>query len=330
MIPPAMRTLTSEIYNVVNIPIAVHCHNDFGLGVANSLAAVESGAREVQCTINGLGERAGNANLQEIVMSLFSIYNVKTNINTEYLYETSKLVERLTGIKMPPNHPISGENAFSHESGIHTHGVLTKSDTFEPGVMTPEMVGHKRRLVSGKHAGTHGIKAMLEDIGLIVNNDQLWDITSRVKDLGDKGKHVTDADLQAIAEAVLGEVTKDKKLISLEELSVMTGNKITATASVKLKLRDKEITGADIGVGPVDAALNAVRNVLRDFEDIKLTEYRLEAITGGSDALAEVIIKLEDSVGNNVIARAAREDIVMASVEAMVSGINRIFILRKK
>jgi 2-isopropylmalate synthase len=330
MIPPAMRTLTSEIYNVVDIPIAVHCHNDFGLGVANSLAAVESGAREVQCTINGLGERAGNANLQEIVMSLFSIYNVKTNINTEYLYETSKLVERLTGIKMPPNHPISGENAFSHESGIHTHGVLTKSDTFEPGVMTPEMVGHKRRLVSGKHAGTHGIKAMLEDMGLIVNNDQLLDITSRVKDLGDKGKQVTDADLQAIAEVVLGEVTKDKKLISLKELSVMTGNKITATASVKLKLRDKEITGADIGVGPVDAALNAVRNVLRDFEDIKLTEYRLEAITGGSDALAEVIIKLEDSVGNHVIARAAREDIVMASVEAMVSGINRIFILRKK
>lgn len=330
MMPPAMRSLTRDIYGAVSIPIDVHCHNDFGLAVANSLAAVEAGAREVQCTINGLGERAGNANLQEIVMSLYSIYNVKTNIKTQYLFETSRLVERLTGIKMPPNYPIVGENAFSHESGIHTHGVLSKSDTFEPGVMTPEMVGHKRRIVSGKHAGTHGIEAMLSDMGLKVNREQLLDITSRVKDLGDKGKRVTDADLQAIAEAVLGEVAKEEKLVSLEELSVMTGNRITPTASVKLKLKDKDITGADTGVGPVDAALNAVRSVLRDIEDIKLTEYRLEAITGGSDALAEVIVKLEDSSGNLVTARAAREDIVMASVEAMVSGINRIFLLRER
>ncbi|MDP6612588.1 MAG: 2-isopropylmalate synthase [Candidatus Hydrothermarchaeota archaeon] len=330
MMPPAMRSLTRDIHGAVSIPIDVHCHNDFGLAVANSLAAVEVGAREVQCTINGLGERAGNANLQEIVMSLYSIYNVKTNIKTQYLFETSRLVERLTGIKMPPNYPIVGENAFSHESGIHTHGVLTKSDTFEPGVMTPEMVGHKRRIVSGKHAGTHGIEAMLSEMGLKVNREQLPDITSRVKDLGDKGKRVTDADLQAIAEAVLGEVAKEEKLISLEELSVMTGNKITPTASVKLKLKDKDIIGADTGVGPVDAALNAVRSVLRDIEDIKLTEYRLEAITGGSDALAEVIVKLEDSAGNLVTARAAREDIVIASVEAMVSGINRIFLMREK
>lgn len=330
MVPYAMRSLTKEIFEAVSLPIDVHCHNDFGLAVANSLAAVEAGAQEVQCTINGLGERAGNANLQEIVMSLHSIYGVKTNIKTQYLFETSRLVERLTGIKMPPNYPIVGENAFSHESGIHTHGVLSKSDTFEPGVMTPEMVGHKRRIVSGKHAGTHGIEAMLRDMGFKVNREQLLDITSRVKDLGDKGKRVTDADLQAIAEAVLGEVGKAEKLVSLEELSVMTGNRITPTASVKLKFKDKDIVGADTGVGPVDAALNAVRSVLRDIEDIKLTEYRLEAITGGSDALAEVIVKLEDSAGNLVTARAAREDIVMASVEAMLSGINRIFLIREK
>ncbi|MDP6460113.1 MAG: alpha-isopropylmalate synthase regulatory domain-containing protein, partial [Candidatus Hydrothermarchaeota archaeon] len=163
-----------------------------------------------------------------------------------------------------------------------------------------------------------------------VNREQLLDITSRVKYLGDKGKLVTDADLQAIAEAVLGEVAKEEKLIALKELSVMTGNRITPTASVKLKLKDNDIIGADTGVGPVDAALNAVRSVLRDIEDIKLTEYRLEAITGGSDALAEVIVKLEDSAGNLVTARAAREDIVIASVEAMVSGINRIFLMREK
>jgi 2-isopropylmalate synthase len=330
MIPEAMRSLTREVYSAVKVPIDVHCHNDFGLAVANSLAAVEAGAREVQCTINGLGERAGNANLQEVVMSLHSIYNVKTNIETRYLFETSKLVERLTGIRIPPNYPIVGENAFSHESGIHTHGVLSKSDTFEPGVMTPEMVGHRRRIVSGKHAGTHGIEAMLRDMGLRVSREQLLDITARVKDLGDKGKRVTDADLQAIAEAVLGEVAKEKKLVVLDELSVMTGNKITPTASVKLRFKDQDLRGADTGVGPVDAALNALRSVLRGIEDIKLTEYRLEAITGGSDALAEVIVKLEDSQGNLVTARAAREDIVMASVEAMLSGINRIFLIREK
>lgn len=330
MIPQGMRILTREIYDAVEVPIDVHCHNDFGLAVANSLAAVEAGAREVQCTINGLGERAGNANLQEVVMSLHSLYNVKTNIKTQYLFETSKLVERLTGIRIPPNYPIVGENAFSHESGIHTHGVLNKSDTFEPGIMTPEMVGHKRRIVSGKHAGTHGIEAMLKDMGFQVTKEQLLDITMRVKELGDKGKRVTDADLQAIAEAVVGEVAKEKKLVSLEELSVMTGNRITPTASVRLRFKDKDLRGADTGVGPVDAALNAVRSVLRGIEDIKLTEYRLEAITGGSDALAEVIVKLEDSQGNLATARAAREDIVMASVEAMLSGINRIFLMRSK
>jgi 2-isopropylmalate synthase len=330
MIPAAMRMLTKEVYDAVKIPIDVHCHNDFGLAVSNSLAAVEAGASEVQCTINGLGERAGNAGLEEIVMGLTSIYGVSTNIQTQYLYETSRLVERLTGIRMPPNFPIVGENAFSHESGIHTHGVLLNTKTFEPGVMTPEMVGHKRRIVSGKHAGTHGIEAMLQDMGFAVNKDQLLDITMRVKDLGDKGKRVTDADLQAIAEAVVGEVGKKEKVVSLEEFAVMTGSKILPTASVKLKFKDKEIMGADTGVGPVDAALNAIRSVLKDIEDIRLTEYRLEAITGGSDALAEVIVKLEDSKGNLVTAKAAREDIVRASVEAMLSGINRIFLMREK
>lgn len=330
MIPPAMRLLVEEVRKAIRIPIDVHCHNDFGLAVPNSLAAIEVGGNQVQCTINGLGERAGNADLEEVVMSLTSIYGVKTNIRTEHLYETSKLVERLTGVKMPPNYPIVGENAFSHESGIHTHGVLTKSDTFEPGVMTPEMVGHRRRIVSGKHAGTHGIQSILEGMGYEVNRNQLLEITSRVKDLGDKGKKVTDADLQAIADTILGEVAKREKIVNLEEYAVMTGNKILPTASVKLRFKEKELRGADTGVGPVDAALNAVRSVLREIEDIKLTEYRLEAITGGSDALAEVIVKLEDSKGNSATARATREDIVTASVEAMVSGINRIFLMREK
>ena len=328
--PPVMRSITEEVYNTVKIPIDVHCHNDFGLAVANSLAAVEAGGREVQCTINGLGERAGNADLEEVVMSLVSLYGVKTNIKTEYLYETSKMIERFTGVRMPPNFPIVGENAFSHESGIHTHGVLERSDTFEPGVMTPEMVGHRRRLVSGKHAGTHGIQAMLEDLGIAPKKEQVLEITKRVKDLGDKGKEVTEADLQAIAEAVMGEVAREKKLVELVEFTVFTGNKVTPKSTIKLRFKDQELTGEDTGVGPVDASLNAVRSVIKDIEDIKLTEYHLAAITGGSNAIAEVLVKLEDESGHIVSGRAAREDIVTASVEAMISGINRIFLMREK
>lgn len=328
-IPEVMRRIADKVYSKVSIPIDVHCHNDFGLATANTLSAVEAGAREVQVTVNGLGERAGNASLEQTVMALKSIYRVDTSINTEHLYATSKLVERLTGLKVPQNMPVVGANAFSHESGIHTHGVLQSTETFEPGVMTPEMVGHKRRIVSGKHAGMHGIRAQLEQLGIRASKEQLYEVTQRVKELGDKGKRVTDADLLAIAEAVIGEVAGEEKVISLEEFAVMTGNKMTPTASVRLRFRDRELIGADTGVGPVDAALSVVRKVLSDVEDIRLTEYNLEAITGGSDALAEVLVKLEDSRGNVASGKAAREDIVVASVEAMVSGMNRIFLMRE-
>lgn len=329
-VPEVMRRIASEVYEEVSIPIDVHCHNDFGLAVANTLAAVEAGGREVQVTVNGLGERAGNASLEQTVMALKSIYNIDTNIETRYIYETSKLVERLTGLRIPSNLPVVGENAFSHESGIHTHGVLQDTKTFEPGVMTPEMVGHRRRIVSGKHAGMHGIQAQLKQLGIRAGKEQVYEITQRVKDLGDKGKKITDADLLAIADVVIGEVKGEKKLISLEEFSVMTGNRMIPTASVKLNFRDKELTGAEIGVGPVDAAVSAVRKVLSEVEDIKLVEYNLEAITGGSDALAEVLVRLEDSKGNMASGKAAREDIVVASIEAMISGMNRIFLMKKE
>ncbi len=327
-IPPLMRYITGKIFKDVVIPIDVHCHNDFGLAVANSLAAVEAGAREIQVAVNGIGERAGNASLEQSVMALKAIYNVNTNIKTEYLYETSKLVERLTGVRMSPNMPVVGENAFSHESGIHTHGVLENTETFEPGVMTPEMVGHKRRIVSGKHAGVHGIQAQLEQLGVKASREQIYSITRRVKELGDKGKRITDADLLAIAETAIGEVGGDEKVLVLEEFAVMTGSKVIPTASVKLKFKDRELVGAETGVGPVDAALKAVRKVLSEVEDIRLTEYHLEAITGGGDALSEVLVKLEDSSGNIASGKAAREDIVIASIEAMISGINRIFLMR--
>lgn len=328
MTPSLMYRFIEEIHSTVNIPVDVHCHNDFGLAVANTLAAVEAGAQQVQVTINSLGERAGNADLAETVMSLHSIYGIKTNIRTRYLMETSRLVERLSGIYLPPNTPIIGDNAFSHESGIHTHGVLKLAETFEPGVMTPDMVGHKRRLVVGKHAGRHAVKSMLGEIELKPTDDQLDEIMQRIKELGDKDKHVTDADLYAIAEAVIGEIVKGKQTIVLEEVSVMTGDQITPTAAIKAKVHGKRRIGAQIGVGPVDAALKAVQSILGEREKIKLRNFKLDAITGGSDALAEVTIGVEDEKGNIVTARAAREDIVMASVEALISAINRLM-LRK-
>jgi 2-isopropylmalate synthase len=329
MTPSLMYRFIEDIHDAMEIPIDVHCHNDFGLAVANTLAAVEAGAQQVQVTVNGLGERGGNADLAETVMSLHSIYGIKTNIKTKYLVETSRMMERLAGIYLPPNTPIVGANAFSHESGIHTHGVLKKAETFEPGVMTPEMVGHKRRLVAGKHAGKHAVKKMLGDIGLKPTDEQLDEIMQRIKTLGDKGKQVTDADLYTIAEAVMGEVAKAKQAIAVEEVSVMTGNNITPTAAIRAKVHGKQRIEAQTGVGPVDAALNAVHTILGKHTKIKLYNYKLAAITGGSDALAEVTIGVEDEKGNIVTARAAREDIVMASVEALVSAINRLMLQKR-
>ncbi len=322
-VPSAMFKLIGEIASNVKIPIDVHCHNDFGLAVANSLAAVEAGASQVQVTINGLGERAGNADLAETVMGLHSLYGAKTNIKTQYLVETSHLVERLTKVRMPPTMPVVGENAFAHESGIHTHGVLVRTDTFEPGVMTPEMVGHRRRIVLGKHAGKHAVNQSLEFAGLHPTDDQLNAIMKRLKDIGDKGKRVTDADLYAIAESIMGSTSKGEQAIILKEVSVMTGNIITPTATVKAIVNGKERIGAHIGVGPVDAALNTVTSLLGDY-NVKLRDFRIEAITGGSDALAEVIIGVEDEKGRVVSARATNEDIVMASVEALVAAINQL------
>jgi 2-isopropylmalate synthase len=329
-IPSAFYKLTKGICDSTkNMVVDVHCHNDFGLAVANSLAAFEAGAREVQVTINGLGERAGNANLAETVMSLHSIYGASTTIQTGYLVETAKLVERLARIKISPLAPIVGDNAFSHESGIHSHGVLERSDTFEPGIMTPEMVGHRRRIVLGKHTGKHAVKKVLEDAGYSPSDEALQEILSRIKELGDKGKKITDADLQTIADVVLGEVAKGKQALVLKEVSVMTGNIVTPTATVKALVHGEERVLAATGVGPVDAAVNAVHCLLGKDTQIKLHDFSIDAITGGADALAEVIIGVEDECGRIVTARSARDDIVMASVEALVSAINRLLLLEE-
>ena len=317
---------TSELYvelkkRFKNVHLSVHCHDDFGLAVANSIIALKHGADQAHVTMNGLGERAGNASLEEIAVVLNARYNVNLGLKTKLIYETSRLVSRITDFPMQPNKAIVGENAFSHESGIHTRGVTLAPSTFEP--IKPEFVGRRRKLVAGKLAGTSGIRAELEDSGLYPNEEQLAEVVKTIKELGDKGKTVTDADLLAIARVVMGKVVKEKRIVDLTGFSVVTGIGVIPTASVRLVLDGKEYVASETGFGPVDAAIKAVQKLTSPLVNVKLKEYRIEATTGGSDAIGEVIIKVEDKDGNVVSSRAVNEDIVMASVEAMIDGINK-------
>ncbi|MDD3753129.1 MAG: 2-isopropylmalate synthase [Methanobacterium sp.] len=324
MVPGSMHKIITDIKKIVEIPISVHCHDDFGLAVANSLSAVEAGAQQVHATINGLGERAGNTSLEEVVMALMINYGIKTNINTELLVGTSELVSRITGVKMPPNKAIVGDNAFAHEAGIHVHGVLQKAETYEP--LKPEMVGHTRRIIMGKHTGTRAIRSKLDDYGIELDEDQFCSLYDQVKKLGDKGKMVTDADLQALAETVIGRPKEEK--VKLEGFTVITGDNVLPTATVKLNIDGNIKTSAQTGVGPVDAAINAIQSLVRETTDIKLKEYHIEAITGGTNALAEVFVILADKEGNSATGRSTVEDVVMASVEAVLDAINKILIGR--
>ncbi|MEM3479082.1 MAG: 2-isopropylmalate synthase [Candidatus Bathyarchaeia archaeon] len=300
-----------------NVVFGVHCHDDFGLAVANTLAALRAGAEEAHVTVNGLGERAGNAALEEVVVALNLHYGVNTSIRTDLLYDVSMLVSRLTGVIVQPNKAIVGENAFTHESGIHTHAILAEPSTYE--AIPPDLVGRRRRLVAGKHAGSHGVRAALMEMGLHPTEEQLKEIFRRVKEVGDKGKRVTDADLKAIAEAVMG--IPSIQPIKLEELTVVTGDHVTPTASVRLNVNGKTIIEAATGVGPVDAAINAIRKAVSAIEPIRLEEYHVKSITGGTDAVVEVIVRLRrgDQIAT---AMGVHEDIVMASVNAMISGMN--------
>jgi D-citramalate synthase len=316
--PERSYELFSDLRRSLDAPVvSVHCHNDFGMAVANTIAALRAGANQFHATINGLGERAGNASLEEIVVSLMSLYKLKLGIKTELLYGISQLVSRLTGIVVQPNKAIVGENAFTHESGIHTQGMLAHPSTYEP--IEPELVGGTRRLAPGKHAGSAGLKAALAGMGLLPSEEQLKEIFLRVKSVGDKGKTVTDADLLAIAESVLG--LSAAKPIQLQEITVVSGNTVTPTASVRLKLNGKEVSGAAIGVGPVDAAINAVKKAIQEVEPIHLEQYNVKAITGGTDAMVEVMVRMRKG-DRTATAMGVREDIVMASMDAVLSCMN--------
>ncbi|HIQ32134.1 MAG TPA: 2-isopropylmalate synthase [Methanothermococcus okinawensis] len=323
MIPRAMEYLIRRLKEEITVPISVHCHNDFGLAVANSLGAVEGGAQQVHCTVNGIGERAGNAALEEVVMALKMIYGIETGIKTEKLTEVSQLVSKLTGIKLQVNKAIVGENAFAHESGIHAHGVLAHALTYEP--IPPEMVGQRRRIILGKHTGSHAIECKLKELGFKVGEniteEQFKEILKRIKDIGDKGKRITDDDVIAIVEDITKRTVKGERVVNLEQIAVMTGNKVIPTASVILTIDGERHIASGVGVGPVDAAIKAIQSIIG--EKIRLKEYSINAITGGTDALAEVTIKLE-GYGREVTVKAANEDIVRASVEAVIEGINRV------
>ncbi len=316
--PERSYKLFADLRKSLSIPVlSVHCHNDFGMAVANSIAALRAGANQFHATINGLGERAGNASLEEIVIGLKSLYKLELNIKTPLLYSISQLVSRLTGVYVQPNKAIVGENAFAHESGIHTQGLLANPLTYES--ISPELVGGTRRISAGKHSGTHGIRDALEKFGLNPADEQFKEIFSRVKSVGDKGKTVMDADVLAIAESVMG--LSKAKPIQLLEVTVVGGDKVTATASVRLRLNDKEVIGAAIGVGPVDAAVNAVKKAIQEVEPIQLEQYNVKAITGGTDAMVEVVVRMRKGV-RTATAMGVREDIVMASIDAVLGAMN--------
>ena len=323
--PQYITELVNDIRKTTNLPISVHCHNDFGLAVANSISGINAGAKCAHVTINGLGERAGNASLEELIMALQCLYKKKHNIKTELLYETSKFVSNTMGIIVQPNKAVIGENAFGHESGIHTHGIINNPLTYEP--ISPELVGRKRWLQAGKHAGAHGIRAMLEDFGIKPSDEEIHYIVEKQKDLADKGKSVTTADLLSIA----GEIVHNSKFeekFKLYDFHIVTGMNIIPTAVVRMKTDGKYFISSEIGVGPVDAALKAIQKIVGEMESIKIREYKLDSITGGSDALAEVSVKVEDRNGDVVSARKAGEDVVVASVQAMIDAINKVM-LRK-
>jgi D-citramalate synthase len=320
--------VTADIFtrlSKLNMPISIHCHNDFGMATANTVAALRAGASQAHVTVNGIGERAGNASLEEVVMTLEALYKINTGIRCQDIYQLSRMVSRMSGLSMAVNKAIVGENAFTHEAGIHVHGLLADTMTYEP--MHPETVGRKRRIVLGKHAGRASVELALREFGLVVSEAQLAQIVARVKELGDKGKRVSDADLQTIADTVLSIQMEPK--VKLEEVTVVAGNTVTPTASVKIQLNGSEKLEAGVGVGPVDAAINAIRRAISGVADVRLEEYHVDAITGGTNAIVEVWVTMA-MADRKITARGADADIIMASVEAVLEGINRLMRLEEE
>ncbi len=318
MLPEKINEMFTYLTGGSKIPLGIHCHDDLGLATANSIAAVKAGASIVDVAVNGLGERAGNASLEEIVMVLKLGYGYKTNIDPKKIAKMSKLVEKLCTIPVAPNKAIVGENAFTHKAGIHVDGILKKPETYE--AIKPESVGYRRRFVLGKHVGIKAVKSMLDDLNISVNDEQLKGILDQIKYMGDKGKKITNVDLGVIAHSVMG--IDMKRAIEVDELVAVAGNKCIPTASVKLKINGREIIESATGTGPVDAAIKAIKNATKEVP-FELVEYHVDSISGGTDAIVQVMIKLK-SKDKLLTAQGAGSDIILASVDALVNGINLI------
>jgi len=317
-----IATLRDRVPNIHKAVISVHCHNDLGLAVANSLAAVKAGARQVECTINGLGERAGNAALEEIVMNLKTrrdYFGADTGIVTQRLVPTSKLVASLTGIFVQRNKAIVGLNAFAHEAGIHQHGVLAHSACYE--IMRPEDVGlQKSDIVIGKHSGHHAIGERAHELGYDLDGEQLARVVTEVKALADKKKQIFDDDLRTIIEGVAAEATRG--LFRLVKFQTSSGSTMIPTATVVLQRDDeKPIQDAATGDGPVDAIYKTVDRITGITG--KLLDYQIRAVTSGKDALGEASLLFESN-GMRVSGRAASTDILEASAQAYIAAVNKI------
>ncbi len=312
--------IREKVQGIDNVVLSVHCHNDLGQAVANSLTAIMNGARQVECTVNGIGERAGNASLEEIVMALHTrkdFFGADTRVRTEEIFKTSRLLSHVTGIHVQPNKAIVGENAFAHEAGIHQDGVLKEKLTYE--IMRPEDIGRPaNKLVLGKHSGRHALAARLKDLGFDLDGGDLDRAFRKFKDLADRKKEVFDEDLIAI---VTDEATHGPETYALEYLHVISGTGVVPSATVKLRREDQVFQDSGVGDGPVDAVLAAMEAItgLKG----RLLDYSLRSATSGKDAIGEVSMKI-DFDGTVVSGRGSSTDVIEASARAYLSALNRV------
>jgi len=317
-----IREIRERVPNMDKAILSVHCHNDLGLAVANTLAALRNGAQQVEVTINGVGERAGNASLEEVVMALKTrskFYNKTTNINTREIIHTSRMVSNLMGIPVQPNKAIVGANAFAHESGIHQDAVIKDASTYE--IMKPDEIGlDSNRIVLGRHSGRHGLKQRLTELGYHLSKEELNHIYERFLEISDKKKEVFDEDLVALVGA---EVVEGEEVYQLEYFHILSGNKTVPTATIGLKHRDQVLQDAAVGDGPVDAAYKAVDKIVG--LKVKLSDYSLRGVTGGKNAMGEVVVHVSQN-GQKVLGRGASTDVIEASIRAYVNAINRILL----
>ncbi|MFN3479618.1 MAG: 2-isopropylmalate synthase [Thermodesulfovibrionales bacterium] len=318
--------LMNNVPNIDKAIISVHCHNDLGLAVANSLTAILKGAGQVECTVNGIGERAGNASMEEIVMALKTrpkFYNADTKIVTQEIYKTSRLVSKITGMVVQPNKAIVGANAFAHEAGIHQDGFLKERSTYE--IMRPEDVGiPQSKLVLGKHSGRHAFKARLQELGYDLSEEELNRAFEKFKRLADQKKYIFDEDIETL---VSEEVSKIPEVYSLLDLSVTSGINIKPTAALKLKVNDRVVEKMEHGDGPVDAVYKAIANITETKSN--LLKFEVKSITGGTDALGEVTVSLEED-GRTVRGHGSDTDIILAAAKAYINALNKLAILGRK